>query len=644
MIADNEPNEKSTEEKLEAFIPRLRDELKLLGQRESVEDPAMCFAEWALRQVSPHANERTVRQSIFRAQHVSGPRAVWVDSSATSSRGDVTRRVNAAQFRWKENSDLTNDELEELLGEAVELVSTVVDGDNSHIPISNIRGTIQTARSAGLLYRVLLVVDASVPLERRPSFDSLSARMKHVLPAYCRIEILDLNQLYDLYLLRLDTHDMPVPESVRLKIVGEVASIVGIPGRATTIQVPLAEIYQLVHDHQLSLFSKNLRVPISGSRYNRQIQEVLSDPDERSKFWMFNNGITAICHGFEFEPPDSQAPEAVVAREFQIVNGCQTSMTVYNEGLRLLEQAHSLRPLEEATVLVRLIQLPDDNSLRAALAQKIARFTNSQTPITGRDLHSTDPNQAKFREEMTRDWRIFFETKKQEWKRRLEQNKSLKQSFLWPYVVRNDDAAQAFLSVWLQRPAFAKSHKKEIFEDDEVYNGVFGVQTSSESLLVPVFLSSLMEGWRQKRGYVRRHRGEGPAHRFSKDKVFTHGDLYILAAVGVSLKHLLGIKDVHSADVLELRLVARNLRRISPDFGGVFQGSLRRVAKSIDSAFDDSLALLYQFCDTRCKADEGLDIRTLLVRDSSWGEVFKEAGSRMAGVLDLSREVLLADY
>ncbi len=644
MIADNGPNEKSTEEKLEAFIPRLRDELKLLGQRESVEDPAVCFAEWALRQVSPHLNDGTIRQSIFKTQHVSGPRAVWVDSSATSSRGDATRRVNAAQFRWKENSDLTSDELEELLGEAVELANTVADGANSQFPVSDIRSTIETSQSAGLPCRVLLVVDTSVPLERRPSLDSLSARLNHELPAHCRIEILDLNQLYDLYLLRLDTHDLPVPETVHLKIVGEVASIAGVPGRATTLQVPLAEIYRLVHDHQLALFSKNLRVPISGSRYNRQIQEVLNDPDERANFWLFNNGITAICHGFEFGPPDSQSPETVVARKFQIVNGCQTSMTVYNEGLRLLEQAHSLRPLEEATVLVRLIQLPDSDSLRSTLAQKIARFTNSQTPITGRDLHSTDPIQAKFREEMTRDWRIFFETKKQEWKRRLEQNKSLKQSFLWPYVVRNDDAAQAFLSVWLQRPAFAKSHKKEIFEDDEVYNRVFGLRTSSESLLVPVFLSSLMESWRQKRGYVRRHRGEGPAHRFSKDKVFTHGDLYLLAIVGTSLQHSLCVEDVHSADVLELRRVARNLRRISPDFGGVFQGSLRRVAKSIDSAFDNSLALLYQFCEARCRADEGLDIRTLLVRDSSWGEFLKEAGSRMESVLDVSRDVLSAEY
>ena len=351
-------------------------------------------------------------------------------------------RLCVGRFRWAESRELSGQELEDLTRELVGFLKQIAQASPPKSALGENSNVVLNARKSGFPCRGLVVVDSPVSEEWRKNVRTVLDELAATLPDDCEVDLVDLAELYDLYLLRLDTYDLPIPEKVKLKIVGAPATVVGIPGRAVTLQIPLSEIPNLVHDHQLSLFSKNLRVPISGSKYNRKIQEVLSDPSERQNFWFFNNGITAICHEFGFEPPAPDSPKLVVAKQLQIVNGCQTSMTVYNEGLRLLDQIQSIKPLEEATVLLRLIELPSEDILRAALAQRIARYTNSQTPITGRDLHATDPIQAKFREEMNRDWRIFFETKKQEWRRRTEQNKTLKQNFQWPHVVRNDDAAQ----------------------------------------------------------------------------------------------------------------------------------------------------------------------------------------------------------
>ena len=163
-------------------------------------------------------------------------------------------------------------------------------------------------------------------------------------------------------------------------------------------------------------------------------------------------------------------------------------------------------------------------------------------------------------------------------------------------------------------------------------------------MLAPVFLSYLMEAWRKKRGYVKRHRGEGSAHRFSKDKVFTHGDFYLLSLVGASLKATLGITDVRDADVVELRRVAKNLRLVNDEFGGAFQGSLRKLVRAIDLGFDSALSILYDYCNGLCQTDPGLDIRTILVRDATWGRISEQFGTKLGELLDVNRGLLTMEF
>lgn len=629
---------------LVGFIPRLRDELQLLAQREGYSDLAKAFAHWTIRQVSARLSDRTIRSSVVQVHGGTSSRAVWLDPNSIDYRTKLQGCLLVGNFRWSDNAAPTGKELQAQARELVDLARAVKEGPSASLYPAQCASSVESARRGGLPLRAIMAVDAPIPEEGRSTLEEMIHDATEGLRDDLRIEVLDLGQLYDLYLLRLDSYDLQIPERVDLRSVGPVAAVLGVPGRAITMQVPLSEIYALVRDHQLALFAKNLRVPISGARYNRKIQEVLGDADQRPNFWYFNNGITATCHAFEVTPGTSDGPATISATHLQIVNGCQTSMTIYNEGARLQRETSSVRPLQDASVLLRLIELPADDAGRSALGQRIARFTNSQTPITGRDLHATDPQQAKFREDLSRDWRIFFETKKQEWRRRVEQNDSFKQNFAWPYVIQNDQAGQLFVAFWLHRPAFAKSYKRDVFEDEELYQAIFGLQTSSESLLIPVFFSLLLEDWRKARGFVKRHRGPGSAHRVSKDKVVTHGEFYLLSMLGASVQRAFECSETGLPDVLELKRMARNLRLINQEYGGPFQGTLRRLARSLEVGCDDALGILHEYSTKACEADPDLEIRTLLVRDSTWPDITTKYSRRIDQLLAPAKLLLTNEY
>jgi hypothetical protein len=642
VTEDRNETDDMPEDKLEAFVPRLRDELDLLGQREDYRTRAQSFAHWAIHQVSPQFSENNVRTSILPIELGSSPVAVWIDRSVRHSKGDTAGSLFIARFRWAENVAPTGGELEAEVNELTKLTK-VAHGD-VRAGFGRVEKDLEIAKQEGLTFRILLVVDAAIEQERLPALNESLEKVATLLPRGSRVDVVDLQHLYDLYLLRLDTYDLNIPETVTIKCLGPVAQARSVPGPAVLAEVSLSEIYRLVREHQLSLFAKNLRVPISGSRYNAGIQDVLGSPTERRNFWYFNNGITAICDEFKTDSDGPDKGSSLTATHFQIVNGCQSSMTIYNEGARLLGSKMSLRPLEETSVLLRVIQLPSEPRERAILGQQIARFTNSQSPITGRDLRATDPEQAKFREELSRDWHLFYEAKRSEWKRRIEQNKAFKQNFMWPYVVSNEVAGQMYLAFWLQRPAAAKSHKKDIFENDGLYRSIFGVGTSAESLLLPVFLNHLMEDWRLKNGYVKRHRGLGSPHRVSRDKVVTYGDLYLLSMLGSSYKNIFGAEHLRKTNILELRRATKNVRLVNEKYGGPWQGTLRKLARALETAFGDSLEILYNYCASECAKDQELTIRNLLVRDSTWGDLASLNGPEITQLLSTSRVFLLNEF
>ena len=125
-----------------------------------------------------------------------------------------------------------------------------------------------------------------------------------------------------------------------------------------------------------AIFDMNVR-PYYGStgKVNRQIWETCTD-DESKRFWFLNNGVTLLCDSFDFNSdPDSPI---VKIKNAQIVNGCQTTVTV-----REAYEKKSLRP--ETKVLLRIYET--DNP---SLVEQITLSTNtvSYTHLTLPTIYS----------------------------------------------------------------------------------------------------------------------------------------------------------------------------------------------------------------------------------------------------------------
>jgi AIPR protein len=103
---------------------------------------------------------------------------------------------------------------------------------------------------------------------------------------------------------------------------------------------------------------------------NNSITETLSNPLESIMFPVLNNGITIVAREYTPMPGDE-----FQIRDFQIVNGCQTSHCLF-AAKHLIQESS-----EPVFIPLRLVITSDEK-----IASKIILTTNSQTPVSPREL------------------------------------------------------------------------------------------------------------------------------------------------------------------------------------------------------------------------------------------------------------------
>lgn len=163
-------------------------------------------------------------------------------------------------------------------------------------------------------------------------------------------------------------------------------------GRALVGTLSGAELQRLYDRHGMRLFDRNVRLFLGARKggINATIRDTLDSPKERKNFWAYNNGVTFICEHYHHD----EATSRISIRNFSIVNGCQTTVSI-----------GTAPPAAAAVprVLTRFIE-----SSRRPIVDAIIRFTNSQTPIKSWDLASQERNQKRIREELARAPHPFF--------------------------------------------------------------------------------------------------------------------------------------------------------------------------------------------------------------------------------------------
>lgn len=332
-------------------------------------------------------------------------------------------------------------------------------------------------RSESYRTKVLFLI-----LQQPPTSDKFIQHFKQDI-SQVEVEFLDFGWFFtfynDVYLVRT----APPPPLVTFTMINKsLCKVAPYESRVfTTKGVELARVYD---EHGERILQQNVRyfLGLRSKSINQQIQETAIDL-KSSNFWYFNNGVTMVCTDIT----ETTAGNLIKLQSPQIINGAQTTYALHD--------AYKNGKLkDDVEVLVKAIQTRDKEFM-----ESVTLYTNSQNSIRLRDLCSNDRVQLTIQKVLMDAYGHFYERKRGEFDTLYPTPTAKRNTFGENYkdkLMSNENAAQAFLAVYLSRPSQAKAEKGLIFQKE---NGGFYYEIFNEDdSLLP---EKLLMSWKLL-GYV----------------------------------------------------------------------------------------------------------------------------------------------
>ncbi|HEY2232221.1 MAG TPA: AIPR family protein [Candidatus Angelobacter sp.] len=162
------------------------------------------------------------------------------------------------------------------------------------------------------------------------------------------------------------------------------------------------------------IYEKNVRRFLGGrGKVNKGMQATLRDAPER--FGLYNNGITIVVSDYK------QAGPHVVLIEPYIVNGCQTSRTIWEVcHARLDAGGTGINPeidewkqrASQGVVVTKIVKV---GSAGENLLQAITRYTNSQNAVREKDFLALTSDFRTWQHELADHYGIYLEIQRGGW-------------------------------------------------------------------------------------------------------------------------------------------------------------------------------------------------------------------------------------
>lgn len=193
-----------------------------------------------------------------------------------------------------------------------------------------------------------------------------------------------------------------------------------------------------------SVFEENVRSFLGNTNdVNMAIQNTLTNIDKKSLFSVLNNGITIVAPELTLTPNTKE----IHLTNYQIINGCQTSSTLY-ENRTLLN--------ESINVIIKFIESPDNEG-----SNDIIAATNSQSDIPKESFFGLR-NKAKLvqkyfgaqNQDISNDNQIYFERRQGEYRGRGMQSSRV-------FDVR--EVARCYAAMFLNIPHYSARYVSKIF-------------------------------------------------------------------------------------------------------------------------------------------------------------------------------------
>lgn len=265
-----------------------------------------------------------------------------------------------------------------------------------------------------------------------------------------KIRILDINNIEDF----IDESRSIVPkkfQGTRMKLILE-RYFENKENNTIIAEVSLKSLATFINKKEKFLFYSNIRNFLGKrNKVNKEIEKTYND--DPKKFWFYNNGITIVCDKYDDIKPLKNGGASMIIETPQIVNGCQTSSTIYS---LWKNQTIEERNNQEGTILIKIIE--DINSTKR---KKITRYTNSQTAVTGKDFFALEDFHYQLQKDFLKLGYNYIIQRKDKIDRKDKKQGNKDYAYLFDRKFSNaffaKDVVQAFAAGIHFKPAKAKS-------------------------------------------------------------------------------------------------------------------------------------------------------------------------------------------
>ena len=336
----------------------------------------------------------------------------------------------------------------------------------------------------------------------------------------------------------------------------------------------LEELATTFDVHKYAIFRYNPRGPLGSVDPNKGIRRTLEDPNQRRLFQLMNNGLSAVCASFAVSEDGDTAK--VNVRDFQIVNGCQTTYSVYDHWRRAGE-------LDDATVTLKLVEDPSSQLRRA-----ISAASNKQSHMKDWDFLFDEPEQQRLQREFSElTPPLFYELRRGEHKY-IESGGSSEKTTI-------KDVAQAMWA-FAGKPGEAKDRIREIPRSTSLrggYREVFYPGVEAERLRLPLAVyGRVQKAWRM---YYEETGTRGDDRE--------HGRLHILWLIGRSIVRSRGVSEYQELPITDVRQLAATVDEWFPVYHDIAIDTVEHVVEvKNDSATETgktlSLRQLFRSADS----------------------------------------------
>ncbi|MFH1422966.1 MAG: AIPR family protein [Planctomycetota bacterium] len=394
----------------------------------------------------------SVKERIVRDSHAEGVDSILLDEESYKLKFIQAKTV--ADFKNTEKN-YPEDELKS----ALHGVSFLIKGDYKGEITTEMENLVDEYHELANTGNYKTSVNF-ITLKKPPTDDKYIKDFKREFPDV-EISFLDFNWFYEFYTKDYLIRTARPPENISFTVQTGLLRKDS-PIKSFVFVAKANELARIYNDHKERIFQSNIRLSLGrrDKSINQQIYNT-SKSVESDKFWYFNNGITIVCDKLETVPSE----KVINFKNAQVINGAQTTYAVF--------EAYRLGELKDnAEILVKAIESKDSN-----FNELVTLYANSQNAIKLRDLLSNLQIQIVIQNTLLGTYRYFYERKRGEFESlypTIEAKKKLLGNNYKEKIISNENAAQAFLSLYLDKPAEAKSKKGKIFlKDGGFYAEVF---------------------------------------------------------------------------------------------------------------------------------------------------------------------------